>query len=621
MKKFTLLAAIAALTASSAIAVNPQQVEKARIIANPADMTSVKHETVGVRQDLRIVDGIEATEDGDDQVTIDVTPMYVPTYNSFYIGHAPYIYSVYRNPEAFTGIRNSVGFLNLTQGADAFSWTGGMVTGINADQTDYTYEFTTSNAQNFFMELMPMKRYAYPILNAIVGSDEYTYTPQPSPGALYHCGGSTLAWGYDNLAEGATEVTDWSEIFGVWPTTAPLTMKIDGTEYLASQRYVSFMIKRQGASDYDQLGERFSENGSSTNWSKWDNEAQSIKNIVVNGFATEIPEMPSPYKLSAMWAELNKVEASAAITLPVNVYPIIDGQTDFENPIGGGELNLNEGANTFDNMPVVELYGFSDGWATTNPINVPAGMSIVVVIEGLENPDLLSFEIMASGSTEMDLSLIDVYDYIYPAHAHALVTCDYAPIVDGVAGEPENTKLLLRDPSYYYGSTETMVVAPTDLYMFFDVEFPIVMNPVDRTANFEVEVPIEGGEVVVPVYCDYIIDSLIAENMVYTMASDWITFTTAFDEAESLTNVTITAAALPEGETGRTGYVAFEGSAIDFHITVKQGEEAGIEGIEVRPVAKGTKFYDLQGRQLQTAPAAGMYIESVDGKATKRIAR
>ena len=85
----------------------------------------------------------------------------------------------------------------------------------------------------------------------------------------------------------------------------------------------------------------------------------------------------------------------------------------------------------------------------------------------------------------------------------------------------------------------------------------------------------------------------------------------------------VTAKPLPEGGAikGRQSYVLFSGLACDFAITVAQGEVSGINDIKVVPVAKGTQYFDLQGRRLSGAPAAGLYIERTGDKAVKRIAR
>ncbi len=616
MKKITLFAAIAALTASSAIAAMPQQAVKVTPETKLSDLSSFRKE-VGVKSNLSVNNQIEVTEEGNDQVSIDASAFYVPSQNSFYLGQAPYKYSVYTVPVAFTGIRNKIGFQNLTFGADSFSWTYGQVTGLNDEMTDYNYDWIESNEANCMMELLPYQRFSFPVLSATFGTDEVSYSPSTSPLSLYHCGGSPLYWGY-SIAE---EPSSWDDIFGVWPCTATLA----SGGYLTASRFSSFSVKRPDASDYDAT--RFDENGTSTNWYKYNNNNQAMEDIIVKGFATQIPAMPSAYQMSAMWAWLNNVETKAAMTLPVKVYAVVDGEIDYVNHIGEGELVLNEGANVFENMPVIELFGVVDGWANTYPVMVPAGQSIVVAIEGLDNPDLLNFEILASAATVFEESMWDYYNILYPNHALTIVDCKYAPKVDGATnGELVETRLELIEPNIYIGDTETQYIVASDLYMFFDVNFPAVINLDEAsadyyTANFNVEVPVEGGEVVVPVYCDYIMDSLIEEGTITATASEWITFSQAFDETQQITNVTISAAALPEGETGRTGYVVYEGFAIDFYITVTQGEASGIDNIVVTPVAKGTKFYDLQGRQLQAAPAAGMYIESVDGKATKRLAR
>ncbi len=606
MKKFTLFAAVAALTASSAIAAAPQQATATKATKAKVELTAIDREA-RVLNSLSASNRIETTAEGDDQVTVDVEVSYVPTVNSFYLGFSPETYGYRGTPQAFTGIRNKIGFQNLTQGADAFNWTVGRITGLTEDQSDYTYEFTNSTDQNFFLELTPNNRYTYPTLAATVGADEFSFEPEPYK--LYHCGGSPAYWGY-YVPEDPAEIDDWIDLFGVSACTAAPGATL----------FPEFMICRPEGTDYTE--EDNDANGTPINWYAYADVYPGLSDIKITAFGTMIPAMPSPYMLNAMWAWINTVEAKEDVALDVKVYAIDEeGQIDTTVAIGKGQLNFAAGAYSMSGaMPITQLIAVDENdYEMDTPICIPAGQAIMVCIEGLDNENILRFDMVANPNCQYPVEKSDLARVLFPYHAYTFMDCT----VTGEDGTtPEAASLILSAPyRYYTDSNRTGLINCSDFAMYFDVEFPTVMNPVDGTANFTVEAPVEGGEVVVPVYCDYVINSLVSEYLVSAASSEWITFTTAFDEVEELSFVTITAEALPEGETGRTGYVVFEGFAIDFHIAVKQGEESGIESIEVRPVAKGTKFYDLQGRQLQTAPAAGMYIESVDGKATKRIAR
>ena len=614
MKKITLIAAVAALTASSAIAATPQTVAAAKATKAVAELTQVTGERL-LNNDLRINNRIETTAEGDDQVTIDVEVSYVPSANAFYLGFSPETYAYKSTPQAFTGIRNQIGFRNMTQGADAFMWATGRVSGINAEGTDYTYEYTESTDTNFFMTLTPADQYTYPTLNATVGTDEFTYAP--TQWTFYHCGQSPADWGW-YVPETAEEVDEYVDLFGVSPCTAAPGATL----------FPEYMISRPEASNYDT--ESNDANGTPVNWYAYSSETEIVENIKIKAFGTYIPEMPSPYMLNAMWAWINTVETKGAVTLPVNVYALNEeGTVDYNSLLGCGELSYPEGATEMSVMPLVSLYAVdADGYAIDAPVCVPEGQGVMVCIEGLDNENLLRFDLVANSNCTYPLEKADYNRYLFPNHAYTFIDCTITEVVDGVAGTPEEISTMLSAPyRYYTDNTYSALIDCSDFAMYFDVYFPLVVNFDEAsadyyTANFNAEIPVEGGEVVVPVYCDYVIDTLIEEQMVTaTATADWITFSQAFDETQSITNVTISAAALPEGETGRTGYVVYEGYAIDFYIAVTQGEASGIDNIVVTPVAKGTKFYDLQGRQLQAAPAAGMYIESVDGKATKRLAR
>lgn len=599
MKKFTLFAAVAALSVSSALAVTP--VKTVAFKAEPAKAeVSVVNADAKVVNKLNISNRIEATE-GEGDVTIEMNASYVPTTDALYIGFSPETYA-YSVSLGLTGIRGEAAFRNMTQGADAFTWEFNKEVDIDANGQPI-YETITTNDVHGFMPLEPGQAYTFPTLKATFGTDEVAYTSET--GVYYFCGGALADWGFHNIVDETS--IDYTQLFGVSPCSA-----VPGATL-----FPEYMISRPGASNYNE--EENDANGTSVNWYAYSSEEEVLSNMVITAYGTFIPAMPSPYQLNSAWAWINSVEAADAITLPISVYAIDEeGKVDFDALLGQGELNFAAGETPFTVMPGAPIYMFEDGYAIDAPVCVPAGQAVMVCIEGLDNPNLLRFDLVANDNTIFPITERANADYLFPNHAYTFL--DFTVTVP--EQEPVQTSAMLQNPYLYYADdTRTSLIRPSDFAMYFDINFPMVANIEDGSANFTVEAPVEGGEVVVPVYCDYIIDALINENLVFVEASDWLTVTQAFDEAEQITNVTINAAALPAGEEGRTGYVVYEGYAIDFHITVNQGDVAGIESIEVRPVAKGTKYYDLQGRQLQAAPAAGMYIESVDGKATKRIAR
>lgn len=618
MKKITLIAA-AALTASSVFAAAPtkadvpvqsMRAEKLSLQTMRADRAATPASVAGLKSAVAKV----SAQDDEIEVTPDVR--YAPSSNSFYSGMGPAT-NYYQLPLAFTGIRNAIGFRNITEGADSYLWTVGKVTGLNEDRTGYLYDYTTSDATNLYMELNPLQRYAYPMLTATFGEDEVNYQAGVnSPDCLYFAGRSPFDWGWDFMADGAEEVTSWDEILGISPCSA----------IAGATLFPEYSIRRPGATGY--AAADYDTNGTSMNWYAYSTDEEKVENIKILSFATYIPQMPSAYQMDAMWFWY-QAETTSEVTLTVNVYPFTaDGSVDYNNLIGTGEVTLPEGSSslqTLGSMPVVELNAVdADGYAIDSPVCVGEGQAVLVRIDGLDNEALTRFDMVAYDTTEFPLEDREISRVLYPNHAYTIVNADLT-----VDGTTENGEFMLSAPyNYYADDTRTSLITPSDFDMFFDISFPVVMNVDEnsadyQTANFNVELPAEGGEVVVPVACDYKIDVLLQEELITDMASSWITYNQVFDEEEGVTNVTIAAAAQDADAPARTGYVIYMGYGIDFYITVNQAGngDSGIDSITVKPVKKGTMFFDMQGRRLSGAPAHGMYIESVDGKASKHIAR
>lgn len=603
MKKFTLFAAVAALTVSSAFAAAPQKSFAVKAEKTKAELTT-NSVAVPVAKALNLDNSVNATEGEGDNVTVDMNASYAPAQNSFYMGLYPDA-GAYKVTLGLTGIRGELPFYNLTQGADAYSWEFAKEAGQD-DAGNVVYDYYTSTETHGFMPLTPLSAYNTPTLTATFGTDEISYANENC--VYYLTGGALKDWGFSDITD--PENYDYTQLVGVSPcAAAPHNFSL----------IHEYTINRPGSSTYNE--ENFDANGTSANWYAYSNENQVLENMKITAYGTYIPAMPSAYQINSTWAWINSLEATEDITLPVVVYAVNDeGRVDYNTVLGAGEYNFSAGAFTMDVMPGAPLYAVdADGYTIDAPVCVPAGQPVMVCIEGLDNPALLSFNFVCdSGTTfSMDFDRKNLLQYLWPTHAYTF----FDMTITTPGSEPKEISTML-DPAYiYYTQDKTGFWAPTDLAMYFDVNFPTVLNPADSTADFTVEVPAEGGEVVVPVYCDYMIDALIEEQLVTVATSDFVTATQAFDAENGITNVTITVAA--NTAEARTGYVVYEGFGIDFYITVKQaaGEEGGINSVVVNPVAKGTKFFDLQGRQLQAAPAAGMYIESVNGVATKQIAR
>lgn len=637
MKKITLIAA-AAMVASTAIAGTPveNKANRSLEIMRPAKAMTVealRASRLGVSRTPAYVD---RTAEGD---LTDVTPevLYVPTANAFYSGLFPDTRQ-YTYQQGFTGIRNAVGFRNLTAGATAFDWQYGRVNGLTEDRKDYTYDYTNSTETNLFMELNPYARYSYPTLAATYG--EEIYNSAAAVNQLYHCGRSPYYWGWSNVEDDA-EAIYYSDLLGV----SPATYKLTGATLIGE-----FMIEREGSKNFADGG--WNANGVYENWEAYSEAGVfELSNLAIKSFVSYIPEMPSPYQMDAawFWFQSEVKEGAGSQPLALTVYPLSEeGMPDYANPLGSGEFNIPEGkyspvAAEDGEMPVVELTAVDeDGYAIDSPVCIEAGTPVLVLIEGLDNENIISFEMIINKGAQSPVTMDrTVRNYLYPTHAYALINADVvdyeaAAVDDEGDGElsdvtdetPEtyNADFLLRSPyNYFTDATRQALFSPVDFAMYFDINFPVVINYDEassdyETANFNYEVKQEGETITVPVGCSYKIDVLMEEGLAECVTSSWLTATAVFDEEESITNVTIVAEANDGAD--RIGYVIYRGYAIDFWITVNQkGTQDGIQVIDCKPVAKGTRFFDLQGRELTTQPASGIYFQTVDGVTTKHLAK
>lgn len=141
---------------------------------------------------------------------------------------------------------------------------------------------------------------------------------------------------------------------------------------------------------------------------------------------------------------------------------------------------------------------------------------------------------------------------------------------------------------------------------------------VEESGSLEKTVPVEGGEVVFNIDCNYNLAYFFQENMVYTNAPDDIIITDLVnDEDTGYQVMTVEVTPLPEGEIGRDIYIEFDEalmSGCPNYLTIHQGES----GVNVITTSGDVKYFDLAGRQVAN-PEKGLYIKVEGNKAQKVI--
>lgn len=616
MKKITLIA-IAALTASTALAAGPRvasqiakpKAERAELVKTNLQRAAAMHTKATIAETHK--SALKASAMADEPAETDSKVLYVPAASSFYSGMSIGSYTYRGYTLGFTGIRNLIGFNNLTTGTKDFEWTSGKVNGINEDRTGYTYEYTTSTETTYFMALDPYQKYMFPSLKATFGETEKEYQYiAPDNVNFYHAGESPADWGWDFTDEGATEITSWNEIMGVTVCSAGN----GGTVF------PEYDIIKPGATGYD--AEYNDENGTPVNW-----YAYEADNIKIEGVATYIPPMPSAYQINAMWSWI-EAETTEDTPLTVNVYCSDEkGNPVIDDLLGTGELTLPKGKSALSqtsNMQVVTLSAVdADGYEIDAPISVGQLQPVYVVIEGLTNPNLLSFTMVSNSSTQFSVVDEAISEYLYPTHAYAFIS---AKVTEEDVTEDINA-VVPAPYSYYTDQAHTNLIYPSDHNMFFDVYFPIVMN-VDKesedfqTSYFTTLLPEEAGKVTLSVFASYDIDQLLSDDLMTAEASeDWLDFDVAFNEEESITEVTVWANSDNTTDATRVGQIDFAGYGCDFTIYVGQpaGAKGGIAEVAIAAGQGAAEYYDLQGRKLSAAPAQGVYIQRNGTTATKLV--
>lgn len=601
MRKITLLA-VAALSATSAMAVQPataqfqnQQVKAQRI--NQMAKESVKALAVS------------RADEGEDEEEI---PAGDPSYyapNSFFTGMSN---TWYAGPKG-TMIAPSRGvtkFLPVAQySASRWEWV----------ELEYNSEKNDFDEQGYYAEVDTLEFQNFPYLQTdtymtLISTDAAGATAQYTNPHVYGilCGRNYNEWVKNSITEA-------HGIYGVAPVAAG--MDVEGKKYYIWGNLFGF-----DKSQEDDAQNTYNENGVSNTQQDYfpDADPASVK---IYGYSSTIPSPNAPYQLRNIYFLCRAVNTEEA-SINVNVYEIVDGEIS-EYPIGKGSavIAANTEEEPFYDYLTIELTGVNIlGFSNNQPICTDKALYFEVT--GMDSDVFDSFYMMVNGNVRVSQSEWKDKKYwrkLYPTHAQVLYS-----MTDAASGET----VVEADPyihGYYVDSSNQLamltsdLMATTDFMLYYDINFPQVFDAYTGLCEFEVDVTeapetveIDSTEDLVQLYEDGIITAEATGN--------WFSFEVSFDEENELTDVTVSAEALPAGVTGRKGYIYFKGYGCDFTITVIQGDGSqddemnSISSIQVNGNGVA-EYYDLQGRKLNAAPAQGLYIERNGSAASKKIAK
>ncbi|MCM1310302.1 MAG: hypothetical protein NC301_04640 [Bacteroides sp.] len=535
--------------------------------------------------------------EGNVVVTSSTTPLYY-TPNSFYVGMSNEWYGAERTTmlAPARGVTKFVPIQPLTN--STWTWTQYVVNeeGNALVEKDFEEKADTLQYQN-----TPYAQSAtFMTLSAkTTAGDSVTYD-NPGVGEFL-CGRNFNTW--------TPSIPESQGIFGVSPVPCGLDMTEDGDPYMFLQNYGFDKTKQFGFTNVNANGVPADV---TKNFDKAD--AASVK---VNSFVAKIPSPGAYYQLSSIYFLCVAVTTEEA-PINVTVYEMDENNKVGENPVGKGSVILAKGKTSgFVNIDLsaVNILGYN----TNKPICTDKGLYLEIT--GMDTDAFNAFAIMVNGNTRIpaaDFTEDGYWRKVYPTHGLVMYS---------MTDKSTNETVLANNPyisAYTVDETASELIIATDLFLFYNINFPQIYDAFTGEDTTVVELPMEAEPAGVFLDGDYDFAQLYDDGMINIEATeDWLEFEVGYDEEYEITIIAVWANSdCPESGEGRTGKIEITGYACDYTITVNQ--PAGAKGIvedsisEVAAAGQGAvEYYDLQGRKLSAAPAKGVYIQRNGTIATK----
>jgi hypothetical protein len=497
--------------------------------------------------------------------------------------------SAYTISSAIGGHRGYSTFTNTSSQDANFTWTYQLLT--DDDETPAT----TKTGTNLKYKNDPRSYglYGFPTLSATIDGTDYTYGK--SDIFALQCGGSIAMLGFD------------SEI-GVTPCPATASPSQNATLLYPFS--------------YDKTGTDSLLNADNGLYVEWPEEIPSyyeedftVTDVKLSAYVELLPATTTPYLISEMWfwLQINSTEDTA---INCELYKYNEELGDFEaNPFAKGSANVTAGQSYIQDF---ELFATdADGDESEEDIVVD-GPVMVRVFGIADNDAITTCEPVVCTATTYPLN--GSFRTYWPG-AHSYIELEFSD------SEGTYTDYFSCPYAYYAQSDPTYntLFYASDFYMMFDAVFPYVYaadtNKTPHEYSINLDANNEGSLEVQAYYYDLL---TLIENgyMQVDTDADWIDYTISpYDETTYNTTISVKADEMPENVGGRTGYIYFTGIAQDFTVVVNQGEAVGINEIQNNINNGAAEYFDLQGRKLNAAPAAGVYIQRQGNKAQKVLVR
>ncbi len=578
MKKFYMLMG-AALTAATAVAVVGQ--------TNVANLTPVKVNL----EDSKIMTNDKAvlstetfsTRAGE---TVGAASVNSP-FKMFFVGLSEEG-SGYRNCWGFApAFGGTLDFSGVAEGATTYKWNWN--NGYKSDSPSYKDFEKEGSALS--IDLTPASMVSDLMLTAVNGDNSQVATPVAE---LYMMGGSfQYYFGSSAAACGLT----------MYP---PVGGELGGTY----QNYNAYDKSPASAAKFDA-------NGSSKDWPavlplmNKVGQATDYTDVKINSYGYIIPAQSSPYKFTKVFTRF-KCIFSGPTTLKGTIYPVSsDNKIQMDKPIAKMTANVTKETVNYFTWNVVPVD--QDGDEVEGDVIVNNTAIYIAVEDFASDPAVTQLVPIYGAGTSWPTA--DSKNQPYFRNSYVSLSYKY---------QGADKEALTMCPYNYYEDDErtTLWISANYLWMI-DAVFPFVLNAETNGLDFDVEIPVAGGQKEVKADPFYYQLKLLVEGEAMNVAVDgnWISYEISSPDVANgnTTTITVKGTALPSGSEGRRGSITFTGMAQDFTINVTQGKvSSGVNDIVVDAEAAPV-YYDLQGRKVVGTPDKGVYIVKQGNKVNKVI--
>ncbi len=471
------------------------------------------------------------------------------------------------SPFVFNPYRKDVTYVNASTGATSYSWSWEQY-----DATEGVDSFTTrtSTATDLTINTSVRESAYAPALTAINGSasDVYKMTDHV----------------YDSKTTTTKDYDGWV-VYNPDPvaTIADLLKKSNTVAYLSPKWFCAGT--RQGNVEYGAAAYRGAQDADGGNTGKWFGRNWGGWNAM----ALYVEQPAHRYALRGLQVYYSSYQGTGPATLTARVYKAskIKSQTQSMDSLVFGDLIGTATATLDTTMAESGMLPFTfqevEGglpYDVTLDINDP----IAIVLSGYDNDNITSWTMFIS---------TDQYDEGYGQHGYMLrMANDSVTYVRGLDN---------------FFTTSLGVTAPT---IFMDVEYPIldfwyVNSKTGEPIGKDVTFATTGGKQDVEFWSNHSSDEWSVTDNNYNELPSWLTYTlsdsTANDEYADHSHLVLTAAALPDGVTGRKATVKISYPGAEQTINVTQGTVALEGDINGDGVVNVTDATALVNKVLGTA--------------------